>query len=89
MSKVDQAYNRLESWSVTLNNHLRDHRKEINNTLEGKIPLPKGCTSRAAAARLAMGQMLQDGDEIAHAMKNLEQAISEEGSQPSEAESES
>jgi hypothetical protein len=83
MSNVDRAYNRLESWSLTLNNHLKDHRQEISSILDGKVPLPAGCPSRAAAAAVAMGPMLQDGHEIADALKNLEQVISEDGSQAS------
>ena len=80
MSNVDKAYNRLQSWSLTLNNHLKDHRQEISSILDGTVPLPAGCPSRAAAATLAIGQVLQDGDEIADALKNLQQVIAEDGS---------
>jgi hypothetical protein len=83
MSNVERAYNRLESWSLTLNNHLKDHRQEISGILDGKVPLPAGSPSRSVAATVAMGQMLQDGQEITDALKNLEQVISEDGSQAS------
>jgi hypothetical protein len=79
MSNLDRAYNRLESWSLTLHHHLKDHRQEISSILDGKVALPAGCPSRAAAAALAIGQILQDGDEIADALKNLQQIISDNG----------
>jgi hypothetical protein len=85
MSNLERAYNRLESWSLTLNNHLKDHRQEISGIFDGKVPLPAGSPSRSVAATVAMGQMLQDGQEIADALKNLELVISEDGSQASEA----
>jgi hypothetical protein len=83
MSNLDRAYNRLESWSLTLHHHLKDHRQEISSILDGKVALPAGCPSRAAAAALAIGQILQDGDEIADSLKNLQQVISDDGSRAS------
>jgi hypothetical protein len=79
MSKVDEAYNRLESWSLTFKNHVKDRRKEIRDILDGKVPLSDGCPSRAAAAWMGMDQVLQDRDEIVDALKSLDKAIGEEG----------
>jgi hypothetical protein len=79
MSKVDKAFNHLESWSLTFKNHVKDSRIEIRDILDGKVPLSDSCPSRAAAARIAMGQVLQDRDEIADALKSLDKAIGEEG----------
>ena len=52
MSKFDEAYTRLQSWSRSLNWVIKRMRPQINDVLNPRSSLLPGCPSRAAMALL-------------------------------------
>jgi hypothetical protein len=78
MSKLDEAFQRLDAGAAALRDHAYLCRSQIRGILSGRSTLPHGCDSQEAAAAAVLRQLLKDRDEVNAALADLEKAIAEE-----------
>lgn len=81
MTKVEEAYKRLTTWTASLNMDVQsetfDYLRQI--LYDDNIKLPDNCPSRASLAQMQIRGIEKKLDEVNAAFKALEDAIWEEG----------
>jgi hypothetical protein len=76
---LEQAYDLLTSWSQTLANRAKSVKDETFSSLDPATVLPKNCPSRASLALLVFSKIKSDLEEVAGAVKMVEEAIRRSG----------
>ena len=80
MSKVEEVYQRLMSFTKTLEMQVHgENYKHLRDILSDNKELPDGCPSRASLAILQIGSIREALDEVNAAYQALEDAIWNEG----------
>jgi hypothetical protein len=72
---VEDAYDLLLSWSRTLMTRATDMKCEVFSSLDSASPMPSDALSRASMALLAFRQVRIAQEEVAGAVKRVENAI--------------
>jgi hypothetical protein len=68
---LEQDWERLEEWAQTLVKHIKSTKPAVDHVLQDDRPLPSGCPSKGALARMQFGDIPHDLRELDGAMKDI------------------